>query len=502
MLGFMCLYYTSTYAIYSILYTKQHSFAKPLLFSILLLLACTTPLLTFILVGIPALLLSFIHRRMEYSTEKHLQFDIIITISISIGFLLQFYVFPSKQIFSVSTTQPSFFTSLTQNSPLFIFTTLIGILYTFFYAISKKSGVTLITMRIASLGMILGGMSSLFGILDTTLYFLFILFFTFIYATPHCIITLLSLLTMSKVYKTHIIFLFTTLSTIIAFYYNYNFHHEKSIADELITYLQSSSSTSPQYILAPHDIATQITLFNSSNIIAIPYIPHTLEYTLFTPDEQQPYSYSALIIDKDFEHTLLMQQLLTLIGEPTHKTIIHDYIIMEYNNGFTMPNTGKLAIYTTPLGNIIRSSIKKAPLIPQPQDFTVHGIPIKELRILHNEGKSFILLVFDKNTPPPTNTDYSLYTLSPSSSAFRKLASAMRREIPLLASLLPFEDKNTLYIDPTKDIYILEQGDIVIPINITNTVKDSLTFLSISIEGSQPVIVFQYPTPPIHLSGE
>ncbi|MDE7469230.1 MAG: hypothetical protein K2M30_02965, partial [Desulfovibrionaceae bacterium] len=286
-------------------------------------------------------------------------------------------------------------------------------------------------------------------------------------------------------------------------YYTYNTPQEVIPSQELITYLDSSlPQNSPHYVFVPQNIATELTLFSKREVIAIPYDIHTLEYASFTPNDETQYHYSALIIEQHSEETLLIQQLLSLIGEPTYKEIVGNYIVMEYKDGFTMPNAGKLATYTTPLGNIIRNSLDKAILIPQPETFTVDGIPIKEIRLLRDESKSFIALVFDKDTPLPTDTDYTVYTLSPSSSALRKLASGIRRELPFLSSLLPLEDKNTEYITNTKELYIVQNGDMVVAINITDHVTDTLTFLSISIQDSKPAIVFQYPTEPIIFTNE
>ena len=503
LLGFMCLYYITTYTIYTILYTKDPSCTKLVLFCTSLLLAFTTPFLAFVLIGIPSLLLSFMQRRFTYPSERYFQFDLIITISITIGFLLQFYIFPSKQTFALSTIQDAFSALVTHVHSLLLCFSALGLCYTFVYSFSNKQGSTLLTMRIASLGIILGIIASTLGIIDATLYLLFVLLFTLIYALPHCIIALTSLLTMSKKYSINIVFCLSTLLSISLLYYTYNTPQEVIPSQELIMYLDSSlPQNSPHYVFVPQNIATELTLFSKREIIAIPYDIHTLEYASFTPNDETQYHYSALIIEKHSEETLLIQQLLSLIGEPTHKEIVGNYIVMEYKDGFTMPNAGKLATYTTPLGNIIRNSLDKAILIPQPDTFTVDGIPIKEIRLLRDESKSFIALVFDKDTPLPTDTDYTVYTLSPSSSALRKLASGIRRELPFLSSLLPLEDKNTEYITNTKELYIVQNGDMVVAINITDHVTDTLTFLSISIQDSKPAIVFQYPTEPITFTNE
>lgn len=504
LLGFLCLYYLATYATYTILYTREPSlFIKLLLFLTLTLLAFTTPILTFILIGIPSLLLSFIQRKLEYPSEKHFQLDVLVTLSISIGFVLQFYLFPSKQTLTLSTLHDSILAIFYNLHPLLIITVALGILYTIFYAFSHISSSTRFMMRITSLAIILGFISSIIGILDSTLYLLFIIFFSCTYALPHCIMRLISLLTMSKVYSINTVFLLATFLITIVLYCNYSFTKEELPSKELISYIDSSlPHDGPQYIFAPRKIATQITLFTTRDIVAIPYATHTFEYVSFTPNEQKPYLYSALVIEKEAEDTLLVNQLLSLIGKPTRKHTIGSYIIMEYDNKFVMPTAGTLATYTTPLGNIIRNSLNQAIHIPQPENFTVNGIPIKEVRLLRDENKSFIALVFDKNTPIPTDTEYAVYTLSPSSTAFRKLASGIRRELPFLSSLLPLEDKSSEYINSTKDIYILQNGDIVIAINCTNHLKEALTFLSIAIGNARPAVVFQYPTPPIQLMNE
>lgn len=499
LIGFMIMYYIAISLIFNALYSKYSTLAKLFLFLILTILAFTTPVLTFIFLGIPALILSFFDRRIEYPTDQHLYFDIIVTLSISLGFILQLYFTPFRQNIFMPTNYSQLLEILYSIHPLLLATSLLGILYMFFYSFSKdKSGNTVCSMRIASLGSILGLICVFAGVLDITTYLLFIFFFTLSYAVPHFIITTTSLLTLSNIYSINTFFVLATILTIFILYWNHISSKNTIYSEQIIQYLdQTLPDNKTNYILVPRGMAREITLFSEKNIVAIPYIPNTLEYESFVPDEAILDTYSALVIQKEFKDTILVQQLLSLIGQPSRQTSINDYLIMEYLNGFTMPNAAKLATYTTPLGNIIRNTLADAPTIPLPSQFNVNGIPIKEIRLLQDEGKLFIALVFDKNTPIPINTEYTAYTLAPSSSAFRKLASGIRRELPFLSSVLPLEDKNTEFIHTLKDTYIIQNGDIVIPINITNTVHEALTFLSLSIEGSSPTIVLQYPDKPI-----